>query len=100
MLKEANTKKNGDKATNKEKEEAIEKLRGCFGRPSTTKAERDAAKKKKEYLDSQVFQKKKTFHDIKQEREVNFAKIRAKYTIDSSKGSKDLIKKPKTSNQT
>ena len=51
MLKEANTKKNGDKATNKEKEEAIEKLRGCFGRPSTTKAERDAAKKKKEYLD-------------------------------------------------
>ena len=92
-------KKTGDKVTDKKNEEEIKKLRGCFGRPSTTKAERDAAKKKKEYLDSQFFQKKKTFHDIKQEREVIYAKLSAKYTIDSSKGSKDLIKKPKTSSK-
>ena len=92
-------KKTGDKATDKKNEEEFKKLKGCFGRPSTTKAERDAAKKKKEYLESQHFHKKKTFHEIKQERVVNYTEISAKYAIDSSKGSKDLIKKPKTSSK-
>ena len=48
---------------------------------------------------SHVFQKKKTFQESKQEREVKFANIRAKYTIDKTNGTKDLIKKPKTSSK-
>ena len=98
-VKRGKYKKTGDKKTDKEKDDAIEKLKGCYGRPSTTKAERDAARKKKEYLASQVFQKKKTFQEFKQEREVKFANIRAKYTIDKTNGTKDLIKKPKISSK-
>ena len=83
----------------KAKEAEIKKLKGCYGRPSTTKGQRDAARKKKEYLASQEFNKKKSFQEFKQEREVNFVNIRSKYTIKKSNGTRELVKKPKTNHR-
>ena len=79
-VKRGKYKKTGDNKTDKQKAEIIESLKGCCGRPSTTKAERDAAKRKKEYLASQDFQKKLTFQELKERKEVKFAYIRANYT--------------------
>ena len=95
-VKRGKYQKTGVNKTDKQKAEIIESLKGCYGRPSTTKAERDAARRKKEYLASQDFQKKSTFQELKERREVKFAYTRANYTIDKSKGTRALIKKPKT----
>ena len=98
-VKRGKFKKTGDKETDKAKEAEIKKLKGCYGRPSTTKGQRDAARKKKEYLASQEFNKKKSFQEFKQEREVNFVNIRSKYTIKKSNGTRELVKKPKTNHR-
>ena len=96
-VKRGKFRRTGNKKTDLENAKIIKNL--PYGRPSSTKAERELARKKKEYQASLDFQKKQTFQEYKQEREVDFALINEKYTIIDKDGSKDIIKKPKTSSK-
>ena len=86
--------KTGDKKKDREVSESLENL--PYGRPSSTKEERDAARKKKEYKTGQTFNRKTTYQNLKNEREVDFAHLSEKYTKVVKDAVKVLVKKPKT----
>ena len=86
--------KTGDKKKDKEIDETLAYL--PYGRPSSTKAERDIARKKKEYKTGPTFQHKTTYQEFKRERDVDFTQLSKKYTIGTKDGVKALVKKPKT----
>ena len=87
-------KKVGDKKKDKEIDDNLLNL--PYGRPSTTKAERDLAKKKKEYKSNQSFKHKTTFQEFKKEMDVDYIYLNKKYTKNTKDGIVKLFKKPKS----
>ena len=87
-------KKVGDKKKDKEIDDNLLNL--PYGRPSTTKAERDLAKKKKEYKSVQSFKHKTTYQEFKKEMDVDYKYLNEKYTKSTKNGIVKLFKKPKT----
>jgi hypothetical protein len=59
--------KTGDKKKNKENSELIKTKLDCYGTPSSTKAERELYRKKKEYKKSPDFKAKSTYQDRQKE---------------------------------
>ena len=87
-------KKVSDKNKDKEIDDILMSL--PYGRPSTTKAERDLARKKKEYKLGQSFKYKTTYQEFRKEMDVDYNYLNEKYTKGTKDGIKQLIKKPKT----
>ena len=87
-------KKVGDKKKDKEIDAILPNL--PYGRPSTTKEERDLAKKKKEYKLGQSFKRKTTYQEFKKKMDVDYTYLNEKYTKSTENGVVSLNKKPKT----
>ena len=87
-------KKVGDKKKDKEIDDNLLNL--PYGRPSTTKAERDLAKKKKEYKSDQSFKHKTTYQEFKKKMDVDYTYLNEKYTKSTKDGIVKLFKKPKS----
>ena len=87
-------KKTGDKKIDKKNAELVETL--PYGRPSSTKEERDAARRKNDYINDQVFTNKSTYQVFKKKRDVNYNYIKENYIKVDINGEKDLVKKPKS----
>ena len=87
-------KNTGDKKIDKKNAELVGTL--PWGRPSSTKVERDAARRKWDYINDQVFTNKSTYQEFKGKRDVNHNYIKENYIKVDKNGEKDLIKKPKS----
>ena len=87
-------KKTGDKKLNNENAKIILDMKDCYGRQSSTKAEREVYRKKKEYEKTPEFKAKSTFQVHRQERTVDFAKIKSGFNLVKKDGKINLIKKP------
>ena len=93
-VKRGKYRKTGDKKKNKENHELIKTKLDCYGTPSSTKAERELYRKKKEYKKTPEFKAKSTYQDRKKEREVNFADIASKFDLIREDGKIKFVEKP------